>query len=293
MHNSLKKGKIQYARKTRNFRRNRRENTKTKMVSLQDNQKFTKNPILKGVIETSIIPIVAYLIAFEYEKGYCDVFGIPPEFISLTPTVIIFTIIVIIPVMLGLFFPVNLIYMILPNKWKRYIFPIIVILIFVGYLGWLTRLRTKYDILFLGIFLFIIIFSELILPVITQRNQRGYLSKLEAQDKLDREIDTLIDIITRHINPKWILLFAFVLDLSVFSELLGKHIALTQEKFYVINTPELTAVVLRIYNEKLICAPFIKETKELQNTFFIINMATQQKLILTKEKVGPFKTKEE
>lgn len=263
-------------------------NNEIKMPSIPNNQQFRKNWISEGII-LSLTPVVAYLLSFTYERGFCDVFGIPFELISINFTTIFLVTSALISVSFLLFVVIDWIYIILPKNRRSNIFPritLLVIMVFICSLsygiGWLLFFTLS-----------IIILFEFILPLIIHRKHKDYQSKLDAQDKLDKEADTLFNIIIQRINPRWILLLLAIFIMSVISESLGRYKAVKQEKFFVINTSMGPAVVLRIYNEKFICAPFIKETKELQGSFFIINMPTQSELVLTKENIGPFKIKKQ
>jgi len=50
------------------------------------------------------------------------------------------------------------------------------------------------------------------------------------------------------------------------------------------------AVVLREYHDRLICAPFDRDVRCLEEGFFILETACNSPLLLTLEEVGPLKT---
>jgi hypothetical protein len=76
-----------------------------------------------------------------------------------------------------------------------------------------------------------------------------------------------------------------VLSINI-SENAGSAAALRQTEFMVTNTvPEM--VVLQIYGDNMICAPFDRNAKEVQRRFSIIKMASDSKLVLSLENIGP------
>ena len=76
--------------------------------------------------------------------------------------------------------------------------------------------------------------------------------------------------------------------LLVISNNAGDAAALKQEEFLVANTsPEM--VVLRIYGDHLICAPFDRATKEAQRSYSVLNVADDPQLMVRLEKVGPLR----
>ena len=70
----------------------------------------------------------------------------------------------------------------------------------------------------------------------------------------------------------------------------GKAQAHQQEEFLVIDhSPEV--VVLRIYGEYLITAPFDRSTKEIEKKLYIFKLSDNSPTLLTLEKAGPLKVK--
>ncbi|HEX8144645.1 MAG TPA: hypothetical protein VF553_18905 [Pyrinomonadaceae bacterium] len=68
----------------------------------------------------------------------------------------------------------------------------------------------------------------------------------------------------------------------------GQAEAINQRNFLVINTsPEMA--VLRIYGDNMSCAPFNRETKEVQKSFVIIKAADNPKHSFNLEDIGPLK----
>jgi len=139
--------------------------------------------------------------------------------------------------------------------------------------------------------LVIFVLLEFGLPLLTQRDKKTYREKLLAQEAHEDKIDSLPTRLARLLGiPSYWLLLGVFLGVWLF-HVAGDAQARRQKEFLVIaSTPE--CVVLRIYGDELICAPFNRATKEVQPSFSIIkyaNSASEPRLQLSLEKVGPLK----
>jgi hypothetical protein len=74
----------------------------------------------------------------------------------------------------------------------------------------------------------------------------------------------------------------------------GKKQAELQKVFSVVNqypgTSEL--IVFRTYGDYFIAAPFNRSTREVEKTFYLLELSKLEKIPLTLEKIGPLKVKE-
>lgn len=237
----------------------------------------------------------AYLLAFYYEKGFASYFKIPIDFIGIGLVNILVLAALVIGGLLFLFPLMNLLIMFFPRNIhpvlsREFIpFGLIILLTIIqiylyGMAGWIYW--TVYLVM-----LIIIACVVFVLPLIFHRKKEGYVNKLEAQQQIDDGVSTLADQAAIRFGPNS-LLIALILMLSInISENAGRAAALRQTEFMVTNTvPEL--VVLQIYGDNMICAPFDRNTKEIQRKFSIIKMASDSKLVLNLENIGPLHSME-
>lgn len=245
-----------------------------------------KSIISEGVL-VAASSVLAYLLTFVYERGFCAVFGIPSEFIAPTLTSIFLTACALIPALIVLYSLADFIYVILPKRmrggpeyWRM------IYLVIFGFIAWLEGYFT---VKIFPIFFIMIVFFDFGFPLITQRSHKGYRAKLEAQDKIDNE-ETLLGLIMQPLGAGWRLFLVFILILTLLTYSLGRKNAINQKDFLVINTLSQPYAVLRIYGDKLICASFNRETKEIQGSFLIFEIS-KSNLVLTVESIGPLRTR--
>jgi hypothetical protein len=124
-----------------------------------------------------------------------------------------------------------------------------------------------------------LMFLEFVGPLRTQKEIPGYTEKLAAQQERDAMLIKSI--------PTFVLNMLLVVAILVLcSGFEGRKAALTKEVFMVpsINTH---SVVLKVYGDKLICAPFDRESGRVEKSFFFIELGRDSNLMLVPQKVGP------
>lgn len=72
------------------------------------------------------------------------------------------------------------------------------------------------------------------------------------------------------------------------SDAAGRASAMMKDEFVVLSGPH-ESVVLRIYEDKMICAPLNREKEEIETNFFILKPGDDPTITLKLEKVGPLK----
>ena len=256
-----------------------------------DNSEQKKKPTFRlseGIVLAGA-PIAAYLFVFFFEKGVTSYFKIPLEFISISLVNVFILGGLLFGAFLFFFLMLEVLTMLFPKRLNPHIFrallPLILVAVFVviqiyffGLAGW------KYWIVLLMMFL---IFSGLqfLWPLKTQKDKSTYIEKLEGQEQIEARVIGFSDIIAIRFGRNIVLLIIFIILGILLSQSIGTAQAFNQSDFLVTNTsPEM--VVLRIYGDSLICAPFDRGTKEVQNSFKVIKVSDSN-LLLTLEKIGP------
>jgi hypothetical protein len=257
----------------------------------------TSSLLLNGA-GVAAISLGGYFIAYAYELGYGNFFGIPSSLIRLN-------LVIIFASALGLFWLIlcvggvlNAIYPLLPKR-GSHIFRGLVHLapVFVVYLPLLFIYANTPRFWFVAklsaIWLALLLFVEFVWPLITQRGKATYIGKLEAQKDLDIRLDDLMSRITS--TPKGLAGVRLVLGLALlfyFSYALGQSAAMRQKSFLLLGGKEDVAL-LRIYNGKFIGAHFDRKTKKIDRTLIILDTSQQNELRLIWEKIGPLTLAEE
>ena len=250
--------------------------------------KTTKKWISEGII-IATSPIVAYLFTYEYEAGFCNVFGIPVQFISIDLATTFFVILGLYTLFFNMLLFGNLIFMFLDKShpiYRRLTITLVFFLLFFlapiylyGIHMWREWIWFACIFGFLALLLFVF-------PLLTQRHKGSFIDKLQAQAEVDRQPVTILDYLFLSLGLKVTLIISSLLIGLLLSGLMGRASAIKQNEFLVTSSsPEL--VVLRIYKDKLICAPFERTTKKIQKSFIILKAGDDPKLMLRSEKVGP------
>lgn len=256
-------------------------------------KQITKHWVSEGLI-IAACSIVAYLLTFVYEAGFARFFRIPLEFITLNLTSIFVVAGALLVVVIFLFLLTELIFTILnrgDNPIYRGVVRLIPVFLLFAALLFLYGVQWR-EWIWIAVVMIMLAFLEFGFPLITQRHKIHYRDKLEAQEEVERQVETPIDrAIWRMGSTAIIIILCLWLGLSI-SYHAGHAAALKQDEFLVATTsPEM--VVLRIYGDKLICAPFERATKEVQRSFIVLKVAEDPKLMLRLEKVGPLRLKEQ
>ncbi|OFV99504.1 MAG: hypothetical protein A3H28_08665 [Acidobacteria bacterium RIFCSPLOWO2_02_FULL_61_28] len=235
------------------------------------------------------MPLVAYVLTYVYEAGYCKFFGLPWEFISPNWTSVFIATGALLGLAMVLFVLVEPLFIIfgssvvsgpIRRRLSRLsvvmLFCLTSTILFVRYWGyWIAPF----------LLLFFFAFLEFVLPLATQRGKGTYVEKLEAQDAVDDRLESLTDVAAKRLGLSAFTVLFLVFVLVVISYDAGLGAAMKQENFMVLeDTPD--SVVLRIYGDRIIAAEFDRETKVVSRRFKIVSV---DGTALRLEKVGPLK----
>lgn len=268
-----------------------------KKKTKKESNGFLDNINLSEALILAAVPFAAYLIVFSYELGYFSVFKIPNEFISFDLPRIFFALFTIVIVIATTYYFgqsfINLI-----NSWPSPIKNRLTDKVYPSVLGIVVGLFTIQDkilwIFILSLIIFINLF-DFITPLFTQRNVKGYLAKLIAADKVfkgfkNRQEPSLIDKLAIIMGRRTFWGFMLFLYMLFITYQLGSGAARSQTEFRVVNTnPE--RVVLWIYNDYALSAPFDRVTKEVDSSFIVIKIGEDPNIEYKFEEIGPLKLK--
>ncbi len=268
-----------------------------------ENEKYDILSLLKSSFGVGVVTILGYVLAFLYEKGYTSYFKIPPELIKIDLINILRFIFYLLALIFILYGILNACYVfvcslssiiqrIILRSAPYFIYFIVGLLISLNTKAWNTY---KWSVALVFV---IFLFDGFILPLITQRGKGTYYQKLayqeEKRNKLNIKEPNLLDKI---IPPKNILtankvinvIIILVIILTV-SNVIGNAEAERQIEFLVLKNPS-NIVVLKIYGDKYICAPFDPNTKTVEKSLYIIDSKKQDGFWFDWKNVGPLKPK--
>jgi hypothetical protein len=250
-----------------------------------------KLAISEGIL-LAITSAIAYLWAYQYQKGFASYFGVPPEFIEISTSSIVLVIVLLVGSLKVLVLVLNLLVSFVhvmagPHIIVKRLASVIGIMMFLLFIPvYLDDSRRAWVAFFVMFVSLVLLFF--VSPLITARGENGYINKLEKASKAFAEQSQEVSLITlaeRRLGPTltWIIL-AIVISVFVAHEA-GKSTALKQKSFLVMNTPQ-EMVVLRVYGELMILAPLNREKKEVQKNFVVVK-TTELHAALMPEEVGP------
>jgi len=257
-----------------------------------------------GLVVASI-PIAGYLVAFAYEKGVADYFRIPDQLITLDWT----TMFIAAGAVLGTLVAVVLMFELLSRivqqlplratirSFLNELLERVSIQIFLlPAVVWASSLSTWIFLTFFVLFA-VWVFVGSVLPLTTRLlKKRTPNEKLQAQEaSASGPIrQTPVGLVLRHRYGRGLLvLVAVVIYLAIASYSLGHLSAKRQTEFFMVESPQ-ELVVLRAYHDHLICAPFNRESREIDGSqVIVIKAASDTGVVLSRERVGPLKVKEQ
>jgi len=245
--------------------------------------------ITEGLI-LALIPVLGYFFAFQYEAGYATYFKYPKELILIGLPQIVIATITLWTGSIVIFMFVESIIMMIPKTQRGLSDGIIKFLpllgFFVGFLlvyGWGRAWPFLFVFVMIGI-------PEFILPLFTQKDKKTYSEKIEAdwdsEWRLRESKDAFSWRLVKLVGHKNIVLVINIFIAAQLVQTAGEVVASRQMRFFTMsNSPE--KVVLRIYDDKFICADFDRKTKTVWGDRLIFDSKEQGTFNLKLESIGP------
>jgi prepilin signal peptidase PulO-like enzyme (type II secretory pathway) len=242
----------------------------------------------EGII-LAAVPVVAYLFAFVFEAGYATVFGIPIQFITLGLTNVFVVGGSLLLVTLILLIIADLATMVLRQSenpiYRR--LSTLAPLLFASFGLLLLEVGTPLRSALIGLLVgwLLIIFFQFVFPILSQRGESTYHNKLLAQELHDARMGGLFSSIARRYGGVYQLIYFLAIALFV-TYYAGQADAFRERTFLVTESvPE--CVVLRIYGDEMVCAPFDRSTRKVEPRFTLLRLSANPIPSLRREQVGP------
>lgn len=225
--------------------------------------------ITEGLVLASL-SAVAYLVPFAYELGYCATFSIPWDFIQLDLTQVLLAFFGLLAAAVFLFPIVDfacsmaLRSMTVPPRWHHLVvFAVVATVCFwsadAGVWSW--------------VFLSVALVVLCLIVALAAHHGARFLPSLV--------------VLRQRAGPGSVWLLAWLLLALAVAYLTGQKVAASREGFLVTQTwPEL--VVLRIYGDRIVAAPFDAEHKVVFQSFRILTVSDDD-LDLAGRSIGPLR----
>lgn len=217
---------------------------------------------------------LAYCLTYIYEMAYIGVFKIPYEFVVISWMNVFPVAGKIFLILVLLLLSIQVLWAYLPEiavKWGP------IRRIFIKVLGallptiiLLVPLKTFWSTLplIVGSWAIVFLLCYLLVPLMTQKEIKGYRNKLIAQERVDEAPATGQDkTVIRYIGGRRGIVIVFILPLLLFSAHIGGMNDAESKVEFLIPSTTQELVVLRVYGDNLICAPLDRENKEIERGF--------------------------
>jgi len=247
--------------------------------------------ITEGLV-LALIPVLGYFFAFQYEAGYASYFKYPKELIDIGLPQIVIATITLWTGAIMIFMFIESITMTIPKAHRGLSDSLIKFLPLAGFfIGSLLVYGWDRAWPFLLVF-FLIGIPEFILPLLTQKDRKTYSEKIEAdwdsEWRLREAKNVLSWRLLKMIGHKNIILVINIFIVAQLVQTAGEVVASRQIRFFTMSSAA-EKVVLRIYNDKLICADFDRKTKTVKSGVAILKPDGSNVTSLKLEMLGPLK----
>ena len=234
----------------------------------------------------AVIPAMAYVLAFAFEYGYYFAYGFPQELISIDLNRVFVAGVIFLGGVLLLLVPATAVLAVLPSEHP--LTPAIAqaatfVLAYLVFLVYYWR----FDMVawFLGLLLLWHLGYKFGLPLLTQRGVHGFIQKFRRHAQRQQERTTVFRMALRMLGPTQGAIVVYFFVALVLAVSFGWSLAREQVYYFVVpGQPE--RVVLRIYGDSIILAPFDRHTRQILPEYTVLRR-TIGAITLREERIGP------
>jgi hypothetical protein len=236
-------------------------------------------------------PVAAYVLALAYISGYAGYFQIPVEFLSLNAGTLFVIGGKILAAAILIYFFLFLIFQFLPAD-----SPILARILML--LPWATLVYVE-SLLFrfpwrewrLKLIILIVLAVELFVFPLMHKDKPSYAEKLREETRRFNAGRSLAVRMFQSERMTRISMFGFLLYFSLTISSDAGHFEAMWKKEFLIPASAPANVVVSTYGDYLVVAPFDKQTKEIERSFFLLKKGEDPKFVLEWQSVGPLHMK--
>jgi len=235
-----------------------------------------------GIAETLLIALFTastYIVAYNYEFGFCGHFGIPSDFIRMSPEILIRSFIYVsIFIYIAFIWTNQVIYIILgaikpENNFKNFVLKLHAGF---GCLGILIILTFGFSLSGFGKFLILIVGFDgivvLLSAVIIGWNE---FAKKFAPNLPTMNVENMrplhgFDVLGKYVKPSYVIVGIAIVILTILSNMAGIQAARNQQSFLEISSKQL--LIIRIYGDHVLCKSFNAGTKKIGKDIILLNL---------------------
>jgi hypothetical protein len=259
-----------------------------------------KQITLSETLIIAAVPFAAYVVLFVYRAGYFDVYKLPIQFISFNLAEVFIVAGALGGVILIVFGVANFVLTFLPSKWhtpsviERFwrILPMFILAVAFAFL---YSEQSSVWVVFLA-FLVIMLAIMFLPPLFSRQIQGSYLEKMAILDQQRPATDgmwktSLVYRTAAFFGPHFIIVVFYTWIFLYVTYNAGYASALNQRMFRIATTsPEM--VVLYMTDDKIIAAPFDRNTKLVEPSFAVLDTNDGTNVTYRLEEVGPLQLKQ-
>lgn len=238
----------------------------------------TSNHVIKisEGITLAALPAIAYAIAYRYEVGFCSTYRIPTHYIEVTITSVLSALAVLVAGLSATFWIANLIYMLTSrtamntplgraNAFSLFITLFLFTIILISWPpSWVEFVIAAVLMTFIAI--------QYVWPLFTQRDKPTYSEKLQGQEEIERQFESIFDLMYRKVGRNIYLMLWVIFVLLLLANVAGRGQARRQRLFLAsVANPQM--VVLRQYGGNYITCRLANDMKTTTTEFRVMSVA--------------------
>lgn len=235
----------------------------------------------------------AYLVAFLYERGYCDHFGIPTLLIAPSTSNILAAAVAVSVGFLGTIPFLGSFTSIVRDvrsserlKPYRSIILTNILLAMAAIIG-ATLYGVSWTLVSVLFTIFILInITNFGPPAMRYRQYKTWRERFLATEEAEMRSGGSIDLLLDSLGPRMMKVVLVVIVLLFASYIVGNANANRQKDFFVLNDPP-NYVVLRSYGDTLVTSKLDRAAKQTGSEFLFLRISNIERLKLTAERIGP------
>ncbi len=249
----------------------------------------SKSWLTEGVT-IALIPVIGYAVAFAYQWGYANYFGIPPEVIAISISGVFIAGVLAGGLCFGLFFLSDVIYDLLPEK-RNFV---------------MARLVQYGDLYLISAFLLFIspphwqfwlvplcvvvaqLWDDFGRPLLTQRDKKSYEEKVTAQWQANDKRKPQIALVMSKYGRSNIRAVLLMIMLLLITFQVGHSVAM-RRTFYLIDEQKPSTAILAIYGNRYVSTNYSNTNGVFSSVMRIAYLAEGSAMELSWKKIGPLK----